>query len=103
MKEMSLDTKAEVLCNLRGVDPNDDATFEAIKAEIVRDGIEFDPVEEDAYVDPQRPYHRWPSNENIDKHQRFDRCLECGVRRYPWPEQAEEIAKAQGPCPGRGQ
>ena len=54
---------------------------------------------------PPKPYHRWPSNENADKHPIGDRCLACGVWRYPerWVREervAEENAKATGPCPG---
>ena len=38
---MDLDTKAEVLCNLRGQDPNDEVVWEQTKAEIIRDNINF--------------------------------------------------------------
>lgn len=36
---MDLDTTTEVLCNLRGLDPNDDEVWGSIKAEVVRDQI----------------------------------------------------------------
>ena len=44
-------------------------------------------------------YHRWPSNEDIDRHPRSDRCLDCRVRRFT--DDPEEQARAQGDCPGK--
>jgi hypothetical protein len=45
---------------------------------------------------PEPPYHRWPSNEDADKHPMSDRCLACRVKR--WDEHSDA---ANLPCPGK--
>ncbi len=52
-------------------------------------------------TDVPQPYHRWKSNEdpNHTGGLTFDRCLACGVTRFPAPLNREAQAKAAGACP----
>lgn len=52
----------------------------------------------DLPVEPLQPYHRWPSNEIIDRptSARSDRCLACGIRRFS--DEAPDLPNL--PCPG---
>jgi hypothetical protein len=49
---------------------------------------------------PPEPFHRWARNEVLDNPPppAYDRCLTCGVARYPHTDAAQAIAS--GPCPG---
>lgn len=51
-----------------------------------------------AFGQPGFNYHRWPSNEDIDRPPAVDRCLDCRVRRFS--SDPDTIELAQGECLG---